>query len=338
MPAAPFVELDVGARPVRISNPDKVYFAARGETKLDLAQYYLAVADGALRALRDRPTALQRHPDGAAAPAIYQKRVPESRPPWLATALVRFPSGREAAELCVTEAAALAWAVNLGTITFHPWPSRRADVEHPDELRVDLDPQPGTTFQDAVTVAEALRELLAEVGLVGWPKTSGNKGVHVLVRLGPGYSFLDCRRAVLALGRELERRRPDLVTTQWWREERGAKVFVDYNRMARDQTVAASYSVRARPDATVSAPVTWAELGAAVPEDFTIATVPGRFAVQGDPHAGIDARPGALEPVLDMVARDERDHGLADAPYPPQFPKMAGEPPRVQPSRRRRDP
>ncbi|MHB8340726.1 MAG: non-homologous end-joining DNA ligase, partial [Mycobacteriales bacterium] len=301
MPAGPFVELEVGDRTVRISNPDKVYFAARGETKLDLVRYYLSVEDGVLRALRERPTVLQRHPDGAGTPAIYQKRVPDSRPPWLQTVLVRFPSGREAAELCVTELAALAWAVNLGTVTFHPWPSRRSDVEHPDELRIDLDPQPPTSWPDAVAVALSLRELLAEVGLTGWPKTSGNKGVHVLVRLGPGYSFLACRRAVLALGRELERRRPDLVTTAWWREERGAKVFVDYNRMARDQTVAASYSVRARPDATVSAPLRWAELAEAEPEDFTIATVPARFALVGDPHDGIDGPPGALDPVLEMV-------------------------------------
>lgn len=327
-------EVTVGDRVIRVSHPDKIYFPARGETKLDLVRYYLAVGAGIVNALRDRPCVLKRHPGGVLTPPIYQKRVPDHRPPWIETAVVTFPSGRRAAELCVTDIAAVAWAATQGTIDFHPWPSRRSDTEHPDELRIDLDPQPGTGYADVVAVAMEAREVLAELGLVGWPKTSGSRGIHIYVRLEAGrYTFTDCRRAVLTIGRALERRRPDLVTTAWWKEQRGARVFVDFNRMARDQTIASAYSVRARLDATVSTPLRWEEVSAAETEDFTIASVPARFAEIGDVHAGIDAAPCLLDTVEELAARDARDRGLGDAPYPPTHPKMAGEPPRVALSR-----
>jgi DNA ligase D len=333
------IELDVGDRTIRVSHPDKVYFPTRGETKLDLVQYFLSVGPGIVNALRERPCVLKRHPGGVLTDGIYQKRVPDHRPPWIETAQVTFPSGRSAHELCVTELAAVAWAANLGTIDFHPWPSRRVDTEHPDELRFDLDPQPGTSYADVVEVALQLQPLLAELGLIGWPKTSGSKGIHVYVRLEAGrYTFTECRRAVLTVGRELERRRPDLVTTAWWKEERGERVFVDYNRMARDQTIASAYSVRARPDATVSTPLSWDEVADAEIEDFTIASVPARFATLGDVHAGIDGASCSLDAVVELAERDERDRGLGDAPYPPNHPKMPGEPKRVQPSRARNQP
>jgi DNA ligase D len=335
--AAPFVELEVGPRTVRVTNPDKVYFPERGETKLDLVRYYLAVGDGIVRALYERPTQLRRFPGGVEGEAIYQKRVPAHRPDWVETARVRFPSGRHADELCVTELAQVAWAANLGTIDFHPWPSRRRDTEHPDELRIDVDPQPGTGFADAKRVAETVRETLAEIGFTGWPKTSGNRGIHVACRIEPAWSFPEVRRCALAFAREVERRLPGLVTTAWWKEERGERVFIDYNQNARDRTIASAYSVRARRDATVSAPVTWEELPDVETEDFTIATVPGRFARLGDVQAGIDEAVCDLRVLLDWVARDERQ-GLGEAPYPPNFPKMPGEPPRVQPSRARRRP
>ncbi len=333
---SPFVELEVGGRVVRVTNPDKVYFPARGETKLDLVRYYLSVADGIVRALYERPTQLRRFPDGVEGEAIYQKRVPEKRPDWIETARVRFPSGRHADELCVTEVAQVAWAANLGTVDFHPWPSRRSDTEHPDELRIDVDPQPGTTFADAKRVAACVRETLAEIGYTGWPKTSGNRGIHVACRIEPRWEFPVVRRAALAFAREIERRLPDLVTTAWWKEQRGENVFIDYNQNARDRTIASAYSVRARRDATVSAPVTWDELPDVETEDFTMATMPGRFARLGDVHAGIDDAVCDLRVLLEWVERDERA-GLGEAPYPPNFPKMPGEPPRVQPSRARRD-
>src|SRR3990172_2300892 len=257
------VELEVGERVVRVTNPDKVFFRARGETKLDLVRYYLDVADGMVGGLQEGPTQLKRHPDGAEGEAIYQKRVPEHRPEWVETVRVRFPSGRHADELCVTEVAQVAWAATLGTLDFHPWPSRRADVEHPDELRIDIDPQPGTTFGQAKEVAAVVREVLDEIGFVGWPKTSGNRGIHIACRMDPRWIFPEVRRCALAFAREVERRLPKLVTTAWWKEERGARVFIDYNQNARDRTIASAYSVRARPDATVSAPVAWDEL----PED-----------------------------------------------------------------------
>ncbi len=333
--ATPAVELAVGQRSVRVTNPDKVFFSARGETKLDLVRYYVGVEDGIVRALRERPTQLKRHPDGAEGKAIYQKRVPEHRPEWIETVQVRFPSGRTADELCVTEVAQVAWAANLGTIDFHPWPSRRGDVEHPDELRIDVDPQPGTDFAHAKQVAALVREVLEELGFVGWPKTSGNRGIHIACRIEPLWEFPVVRRAALAFAREVERRRPELVTTAWWKEERGAKVFIDYNQNARDRTIASAYSVRARPDATVSAPVTWEELAGVETEDFTMATMPGRFTALGDVQAGIDTAVCDLRTLLEWVERDERQ-GLGEAPYPPHFPKMPSEPARVQPSRARK--
>ena len=332
---SPFVELEVGPRIVKVTNPDKVYFSTRGETKLDLVRYYLSVGDGIVRALYERPTQLKRHPGGAESEAIYQKRVPDNRPDWIETARVTFPSGRHADELCVTEVAQVAWAANLGTLDFHPWPSRRSDTEHPDELRIDIDPQPGTGFADAQRVAACVREVLDELGYVGWPKTSGNRGVHVACRIAPHWDFQAVRRCALAFAREVERRLPELVTTAWWKEERGEKVFIDYNQNARDRTIASAYSVRARPDGTVSAPVTWDELQECETEDFTLATMPARFAELGDLQAGIDDSICELERLLEWVEREEAA-GVGEAPYPPNFPKMPGEPKRVQPSRAKR--
>jgi DNA ligase D len=329
------VELQVGERVVRVTNPDKVFFRTRGETKLDLVQYYLAVEGGIVRALYERPTQLKRHPDGAEGEAIYQKRVPEHRPEWIETVRVRFPSGRHADELCVTEVAQVAWAANLGTLDFHPWPSRRSDVEHPDELRIDIDPQPGTTFGQAKEVAAVVREVLDEIGFVGWPKTSGNRGIHIACRIEPRWIFPEVRRCALAFAREVERRLPKLVTTAWWKEERGERVFIDYNQNARDRTIASAYSVRARPDATVSAPVSWDELASVETEDFTMATMPMRFAALGDVQAEIDEAVCDLRVLHEWVARDE-GQGLGEAPYPPHFPRQPGEPERVQPSRSRR--
>jgi DNA ligase D len=329
---SPFVELEVGGRTVRVTNPDKVFFRTRGETKLDLVRYYLSVGDGIVRALYERPTQLKRHPDGAEGEAIYQKRVPEKRPDWIETATVTFPSGRTADELCVTEVAQVAWAANLATIDFHPWPSRRSDVEHPDELRIDVDPQPGTGFAEAKRVASIVKETLDELGYVAWPKTSGNRGIHIACRIEPKWGFREVRRCALAFAREIERRSPDLVTTAWWKEERGEKVFIDYNQNARDRTIASAYSVRARPDATVSAPFGWDELADLETEDFTMATMPARFAELGDVQAGIDDAVNDLGKLFEWVEREEAA-GEGEAPYPPNFPKMPGEPRRVQPSR-----
>ncbi len=335
------IKVPTGVRTVRVSHPEKTFFsglpAGQGR-KIDLVEYYLAVGDGIVRALRERPTVLKRHPDGAEGEAIYQKRVPEKRPPWLETATVHFPSGRSAAELCPVDVAHVAWAANLGTLDFHPWPCRRADTDHPDELRVDLDPMPGVGWAEVREVAAEVHQLCDELGLVSWPKTSGSKGLHIYVRIEPRWDFGQVRRAVLALGREIERRRPDLATVAWWKEQRGARVFVDYNRMARDQTVASAYSVRARPVATVSAPLRWAEVADAEIADFDIHTMRTRFAELGDVHAGIDDAVCSLEPLLDLVARDERDRGMGEAPFPPQFAKQPGEPSRVAPSRARRPP
>ncbi|MFC9235586.1 non-homologous end-joining DNA ligase [Streptomyces decoyicus] len=336
MAGAGAVELDVAGRTVRLSHPDKTYYPERGFTKLDVAQYYLAVADGVLRGLRDRPTTMQRFPDGVEGEFFYQKRAPKGLPDWLPTARIAFPSGRFADEMCPTEPAAVLWAANLGCLTFHPWPVRRADTEHPDELRIDLDPQPGTDFADAVRVAHLLRELLAEHGLRGWPKTSGGRGVHVYVPIQPRWTFTEVRRAAITLARALERRMPELVTSAWWKEERGAKVFVDYNQMARDRTIASAYSLRARPRATVSTPLRWDELPDAAPEDFDLRTVPPRFAELGDVHADMADHAFGLESVLELADRQEADEGLGDMPYPPDHPKMPGEPSRVQPSRARK--
>jgi DNA ligase D len=344
--ASPFVELEVGARSVRVSNPEKVYFTEVGITKLELVEYYLAVAPGILRALAQRPTTLERWPGGVfegakratrADPrgdAFYQKRVPPGAPDWVETAEITFPSGRTADEICPTEPAVIAWCANLGTITFHPWPVRRSDVEQPDELRIDLDPQPGTDFHDAVAVAGCAREVLDELGWVGFPKTSGGRGIHIYVRIEPRWSFTELRHAAIAFGRELERRLPGRVTTKWWKEERGATVFVDYNQNARDRTIASAYSVRPNPRATVSTPVEWDELPEVTPDQFTVRTVPARFAQRGDLHAAIDDVAHDLSPLLEWYARDA-DEGLSDMPYPPEYPKMAGEPKRVQPSRAR---
>ncbi len=333
--ASPAIELEVGERLVRVSNPDKVLFPARGETKLDLVRYYLSVGEGIVRALHERPTQLRRFPDGVEGEAIYQKRVPEKRPDWIEVARVTFPSGRHADELCVTEIAQVAWAANLAVVDFHPWPSRRRDTEHPDELRIDVDPQPGTTFADGKRVAALVREVLDELGYTGWPKTSGNRGIHIACRIEPNWEFPVVRRAALAFAREVERRLPDLVTTAWWKEERGERVFIDYNQNARDRTIASAYSVRGRADATVSAPVTWEELPEVETEDFTLATMPARFAELGDLHEGIDDAVCDLRLLLEWVEREEEE-GVGEAPYPPNFPKMPGEPKRVQPSRARK--
>lgn len=322
------------ARSVRLSSPDKIFFPERGFTKLDLAQYYLAVGDGILRALRDRPTTLERYPDGVTGESFFQKRAPKNMPDWIPTARITFPSGRSADEMCPTEPAAVLWAAQFGTLTFHPWPVRRDDVDRPDELRIDLDPQPGTDYADAVRAAHELREVLHEYGgLRGWPKTSGGRGLHVFVPIQPRWTFTQVRRAAIAVGRELERRMPDQVTTAWWKEERGEKIFVDYNQTARDRTMASAYSVRPRPHAPVSAPLRWDEVQDARPRDFDLATMPGRFAELGDVHADMDDHAFSLEALLELADRDEHDHGLGDLPYPPDYPKMPDEPKRVQPSR-----
>lgn len=327
------LELTVGERTVRLSNPDKVYFPRRGFTKADVARYYLSVGDGILRALKDRPTTLERYPDGVEGESFFQKRAPKNLPEWIPTGRIAFPSGRYADEICPTETAAVLWAANLGCLTFHPWPVRRSDTDHPDELRIDLDPQPGTGYPEAVRAALELREVLAGLGLTGWPKTSGGRGLHVFVPIAPRWTFVQVRRAAIAVARELERGAPERITTAWWKEERGEKVFVDYNQTARDRTIASAYSVRPRERAPVSAPLRWEELPDAVPEDFDLATMPVRFAELGDVHADMDAHPCGLEAALELAARDERDHGLGDLPYPPEHPKMKGEPKRVQPSR-----
>ncbi len=327
------VSIDVAGRQVAISNPSKVYFPEAGITKLEVVRYYLAVAEGALRGAGDRPNVLVRYADGIHGEFFYQKRAPASRPAWIEVVALRFPSGRSAEEVVPRDAATLAWMANLGCLELHPHPVRAADLEHPDELRVDLDPVPGIEWPQLQAVARVVRGALADFGLVGWPKTSGSRGIHVNVRLHPRWSFPQVRRAALALAREVERRAPRLATSKWWKEERHG-VFLDYNQNAKDRTVASAYSVRPRPDARVSAPLTWDELDECRPEDFTLRTMPGRFAAIGDRHAQIDAHPGSLEPLLELSARQEAE-GLGDAPWPPHYAKQPGEPPRVQPSRRR---
>ncbi|RYV51523.1 non-homologous end-joining DNA ligase [Pengzhenrongella frigida] len=351
----PAVELEVRGRTVRVTSPDRVVFPERGFTKLDVVQYFVAVGEGILGALRDRPTTLERWPKGvfegaklatrmdSTGDAFYQKRIPAGAPDYVETATIAFPSGRTADEVCPTELAVVAWAANLGTLTFHPWPVRRTDVEAPDQLRIDLDPQPGTDYADAARVAPELRALLHELGMEGFPKTSGGRGLHVFVPIQPRWTFTQARRATIAVGRELERRLPDQVTINWWKEERGVKVFVDYNQMARDRTIASAYSVRANPRATVSAPLRWEEVPDVVPNDFDLTTLPARFAEVGDLFAPLSVPgPGeperlaySLEPLLELADADERDHGHQDLPYPPEYPKMPGEPKRVQPSRDR---
>lgn len=324
------VEIVVGGRAVQVTNPDKVFFSARGETKYDLVEYYVTVGEAALRGVRDRPTVMKRYPDGAGGPFFFQKRVPARHPDWLQTATVHFPSGRSAEEVCPADVAHLAWLANLGCIDLNPWAVRSADLEHPDELRVDLDPQPGVPFFMVRSVTLLVREVLEEHGLRGFPKTSGSRGMHVTVPIGNSYGFTEVRRAALALARELERRRPDLATAAWWKEERGEHVFVDYNQNARDRTVASAYSVRAVPDARVSCPLEWDEVGAVDPEELTMKSVPRRLRDLGDPHEHIDDYRAPLDPLLELAARDEAG-GLGDAPWPPYFAKGEREPRRAPP-------
>ncbi|WP_214107564.1 non-homologous end-joining DNA ligase [Acrocarpospora catenulata] len=328
--ASPYIELEVAGRTVKVSNPDKIYFPGIGATKRELVEYYVSVGDGVLRALFERPTHIKRHPDGIETEAIYQKRMPK-HPDWIDTVTVRFPSGRTADAFCPTDVAGIAWCANLGTIDFHPWHVRRADVEHPDELRIDIDPQPGTGFDEARRVAFTAREVLADAGLTGFPKTSGNRGIHIAVRLQPRWTFTEVRYAAIAFAREVERRVPDLATTAWWKEERGERVFIDFNQNARDRTVVSAYSVRAQAHAPVSAPVTWEELADCDPRDFDIRTMPPRFAKLGDVHQAIDDQAYELDRLLQMYEEDDR----GDMPYPPNYPKMPGEPKRVQPSKAR---
>jgi DNA ligase D len=301
------VELPVGDHTVRISNPQRVYFPARGETKLDLARYYLSVGDGIVRALRERPCMMHRFPEGVSGEKVHQKRLPRGAPPWVETVRVDFPSGRHADELCVTHLASVIWAVQMSTVEFHPWNSRRNDTERPDEWRIDLDPMPDCDFATVRRVAQVAHELLDELGAVGWPKTSGGAGLHIYVRIQPRWGFTDVRRAALAFAREVERRAPDDVTTTWWRKDRDpTKLFVDYNQNARDHTIAGAYSVRGVPEATVSTPISWAEVDDVDPSDLTIASVPSRFASFGDLHLGIDDSAYSLEALLEWAARDER--------------------------------
>jgi DNA ligase D-like protein (predicted polymerase) len=324
--------LDVEGHEVRVTNPSKLYFAAEVKlTKLELVRYYLAVAGGALAGIRDRPIVLKRFVDGAAGEAFYQKRAPDNRPEWLRTVTLSFPSGRTAEEVVVDDAAGLAWIVNLGCIELHPHPVRAGDLLHPDELRVDLDPGPGVVWDDVRRVALEVKGLLDELGLVGWPKTSGSRGMHVNVRIQPRWTFSEVRRAALALSREIERRAPTLATSKWWKEERHG-VFLDYNQNAKDRTTCSAYSVRPLPDARVSTPLSWDEVPACEPADFTVATVPARFAAIGDPHARMNEAVGSLDKLLELAARDEAA-GLADAPWPPHYAKAEGEAPRVAPSR-----
>ncbi len=347
MPKSAAAEVDAGGRAVRVSSPDRVIYPATEHTpevtKLMVAEYFASVDDGLMRALRNRPTALERWPSGVLpgiklatgrpgekADAFYQKRVPRGAPDYLETAEVTFPSGRTAEEICPTEIAVPVWCAHMGTLTFHPWPVRRADVDRPDELRIDLDPQPGTTFADAVRVAGAARELLEELGLVGFAKTSGKKGIHVYVRIEPRWEFGDVRHAAIGFGRELEKR-DDGVTTAWWKEERGARIFVDFNQNTRDRTIASAYSLRPVPGAPVSTPMSWDELAEVTdPAGYNLFTVPDRLSADGDPWAGIDDTAYSLEPLLALY--DES--GLGEMPFPPDHPKMPGEPPRVQPSKK----
>jgi DNA ligase D len=350
MPATEEVIIDAGGRDLRVSNPSRVIFPPTERsgpiTKLDIVNYYVAVEDGIMRAVERRPTTLERWPKGVhpgivlstrekgGGDAFFQKRVPRGAPDYVETVEIRFPSGRTADEICPTEIAVVGWAAQMGTITFHPWPVRSGDVDHPDELRLDLDPQPGTDFEDAVRVAGEARRLLDELGYRGFPKTSGGRGVHIYVRIEPRWTFTDVRHAAIAFGRELKRRLPGQVTTSWWKEERGQCIFVDYNQNARDRTIASAYSIRPKPGAPVSAPVDWDELPEVTPEQFTVETMPARFAEVGDRHAEINQVSHSLAPLLDLYQRDETE-GRGDMPYPPDYPKMPGEPKRVQPSRDR---
>ncbi len=325
------VVVEVAGREVAVSNPEKLYFPTAGIHKIDVVRYYLAVAEGALRGAGGRPNVLVRYVDGIDGEAFYQKRAP-AHPPWVEVVALRFPSGRLAEEVVPRDAACLAWMANLGCLELHPHPVRAEDLDHPDELRIDLDPVPGVEWPQLQQVAAVVRAVLGDLELVGWPKTSGSRGIHVNVRIHPRWSFSEVRRAALAVAREVERRAPALATSKWWKEERHG-VFLDYNQNAKDRTVAAAYSVRPKPDARVSAPVSWEELAECRPEDFTLRTMPARFAAIGDRHAAIDAQPCSLERALELSARQERE-GQGDAPWPPMYRKQEGEPARVQPSKR----
>ena len=342
--AAAAVELEIDGRQVRVSSPDKPYFAELGLSKLDVVEYFRSVGDGILAALRDRPTAMERWPGGvredvvvatradARGEAFYQKRAPANTPEWVQTAEVTFPSGRKAVEVAPADLATIIWMVNLGTVRFHPWPVRAADTDSVDQLRIDLDPQPGVGFPQAVAAALELRQVLSEAGLTGFCKTSGGRGVHVFAPIR-GADFIDARHATIAVGRELTRRLPEQVTVNWWKEERGERVFVDFNQMARDRLMTSAYSIRPTPRGLVSAPLDWDELPEADPADFSVLTMPARFAERGDPWAALDlAEPGSLEVALEWYDRDAAG-GEGEMPYPPEYPKMPGEPPRVQPSK-----
>jgi bifunctional non-homologous end joining protein LigD len=330
-------ELEVAGREVRITHPDKLYFSEKVRlTKRDLVQYYLSVASGALAGIQDRPIVLKRFVNGAEEPAFYQKRAPEQRPPWLRTVTLSFPSGRTAEELVIDDAAGLAWIINLGCIELHPHPIRASDLDHPDELRIDLDPVPGVGWSDVCRVALEVQTFLQEAGLRSWPKTSGSRGMHIYVRIEPRWSFTEVRRAAVALSRAIERRAPAIASSKWWKEERKG-VFLDYNQNAKDRTTCSAYSVRPVPDARVSAPLRWSEVPDCDPAEFTILTMPHRFAEIGDPHAEMNEMPGSLEPLLELAARDEAE-GLGDAPWPPHFRKMESESPRVAPSRAKSKP
>jgi bifunctional non-homologous end joining protein LigD len=325
--------LTVAGREVAISNPRKVLFPQAGYTKLDVAQYYLAVAEGAMRAAGHRPNVLVRYPDGITGEFFYQKRAPRARPPWVEVVTLRFPSGRSAEEVVPRDAATLLWMANLACLELHPHPVRADNLDHPDELRVDLDPVPGIEWPQIKDVARVVKATLDDLGLVGWPKTSGSRGMHIYIRIEPRWPFDHVRRAALALAREVERRAPSLATSKWWKEERHG-VFLDYNQNAKDRTIAAAYSIRPTPDARVSAPLAWQEIDTSAPADFTLKTMPARFAEVGDRHADIDGHVCSLESLLELSSRQERE-GLGDAPWPPHYRKQPGEPARVQPSRRR---
>ena len=330
-------QLAVAGREVRITHPDKLYFSEKVRlTKRDLVHYYLSIASGALTGIQDRPIVLKRFVNGAEKPAFYQKRAPEQRPPWLRTVTLSFPSGRTAEEIVIDDAAGLAWIINLGCIELHPHPVRAGDLEHPDELRIDLDPVPGVGWSDVCRVALEVHAFLQEAGLLSWPKTSGSRGMHIYVRIEPRWSFTEVRRAAVALSRAIERRAPAIASSKWWKEERHG-VFLDYNQNAKDRTTCSAYSVRPVPDARVSAPLRWSEVADCDPAEFTVLTMPKRFAEIGDPHVGMDEVRGSLEPLLELAARDEAE-GLPDAPWPPHFRKMESEGPRVAPSRAKSKP
>ncbi len=331
MPKAEALEYEVGNRKVRLTSPGKIMFPERGFTKKDVFEYYLAVSEPMLRAVHGRPVTLQRFPDGIDGEMFYQKRIPtRGVPDWMHTAQIAFPSGRKADELCPIEPAHLLWAAQMGAVVFHPWPVRETATDNPDELRIDLDPQPGTDFVDAARVAtELVREVLDEAGLVGYPKTSGGRGVHVYVRIRPDWDFIEVRHAAIALARKIEQRDPQRVTTAWWKEERGERVFIDFNQAARDRTIAAPYSLRANKRATASTPVTWEELSDVEPDDFDLQTVPERLKKTADPYESMDSQHFGIEKLLDWWHSDARE-----MPYPPDYPKMPGEPPRVQPSKK----